>query len=223
VGLTYGTGPLSGRAALELIEDSPRWVRGMVGGETVVDSRRVKLLHAPGHLPVWLFPESDVRLDSIPARAVQRRHGLVRIDFAALDQWLEEDEPQVGHPPDPYHRIDVRRTSRHVRVSIGGTVVAESRGAHVLFETGLPPRWYLPRADLVAEAVESEHRTVCAYKGEATHFDVAGEDAVAWTYEQPLHDGLPVKDLVAFYDERVDVEIDGQPQERPRTQWSRRR
>jgi uncharacterized protein (DUF427 family) len=204
-----------------VIEESPRWVRGRLGGETVVDSKRVKLLYRPDHvLPVWLFPEEDVRVGAIPPDAVSRHDDLLHVDFNALDEWLEEEEPQVGHPPDPHHRIDVRRTSRHVRVSIGGRKVAESRSAKALFETKLPVRWYLPREDISAELEPSDHRTTCAYKGHATHFDVAGEKAVAWTYEDPLHDGLPVKGLVAFYNERVDLEIDGEPQERPRTQWS---
>ena len=206
-----------------MIEESPRWVRGRLGGETVVDSRRVKLLYEEGkQLPIWVFPEEDVRLDLVRAEAVTRHDGLVHVDFGALDEWLEEDEPQIGHPPDPHHRIDVRRTSRRVRVSIGGREVAHTTRARALFETGLPVRWYIPREDISTELEPSDHRTVCAYKGRATHFDVAGEEAVAWTYEDPLHDGLPVKDLVAFYDERVDVEVDGEPQERPRTQWSRR-
>jgi uncharacterized protein (DUF427 family) len=204
------------------LEDSPRWVRGRLGGETVVDSKRVKLLYEPDRkLPVWLFPEEDLRLDAIPAKAIRRQDGLVHVDFDALDEWLEEDEVQVGHPPDPYHRIDVRRTSRRVRISIGGRVVADTTRARALFETGLPTRWYIPREDIEAELEPSDHRTVCAYKGHATHFSVAGEDAVAWTYEDPLHDGQPVKDLVAFYNERVDVEVDGEREERPRTQWSR--
>jgi uncharacterized protein (DUF427 family) len=204
-----------------VIEESPRWVRGRLGGRTVVDSKRVKLLYEPGHkLPVWLFPEEDVRLDAIPADAIRGHEGLVHVEFRALDEWLEEDEPQIGHPPDPHHRIDVRRTSRRVRISIGGRVVADTTHARALFETGLPVRWYLPREEIDAELRPSDHRTVCAYKGHATHFDVAGEEAVAWTYEDPLHDGLPVKDLVAFYNERVDIEVDGEPQERPRSQWS---
>jgi uncharacterized protein (DUF427 family) len=202
-----------------VIEESPRWVRGRLGGETVVDSKRVKLLYEPGRLPVWL-PEEDLRMDAIPAEAVRRHGDLVHVEFRALDEWLEEDEPQIGHPPDPYHRIDVRRTPRHVRVSIGGRLVAESRNAKALFETKLPVRWYLPREDVSADLEPSDHRTTCAYKGHATHFDVAGERAVAWSYEDPLHDGLPVKDLVSFYNERVDIQVDGEPQERPRTQWS---
>jgi uncharacterized protein (DUF427 family) len=203
-----------------VIEESPRWVRGRLGGETVVDSKRVKLLYESDRLPVWLFPEEDVRLDSIPADAVRRHGDLVHVQFVALDEWLEEDETQIGHPPDPHHRIDVRRTSRRVRISIGGRVVADTTRTRALFETGLPVRWYMPRGEIALDLLPSDHLTVCAYKGHATHFDVAGERAVAWSYADPLHDGLPVKDLVAFYNERVDIELDGEPQERPRTQWS---
>jgi uncharacterized protein (DUF427 family) len=153
---------------------------------------------------------------------VTRREDLVHVDFGALDEWLEEDEPAIGHPRDPYHRIDVRETSRHVRVSIEGRTVADTRRARALFETSLPTRWYIPREDVQAELEPSEHRTTCAYKGHATHYDVAGEEAVAWCYEEPLHDALPVRGLIAFYNERVDVEVDGELEERPETQWSRR-
>jgi len=204
------------------IEPYPRWVRGRLGGETVVNSRRAHLVWDEGKtIPVYAFPTGDVRLDLIPADAVSPRGELVHVAFHALDEWFEEDHRQVGHPPDPYKRIDVRPSSRHVRVSIGGRVVAETRRAKALFETGLPVRWYIPREDVLAELEPSDHRTVCAYKGQALHFDVAGEQAVAWSYPEPLHDGLPVAGLIAFYDERVDVEVDGQVQERPATQWSR--
>ena len=203
------------------VVDYPRWVRGRLGGETVVDSKHARLLYLDGRkLPVYGFPEDDVRVEAVPADAITRHDDLVQVDFHALDEWLEEDEPQVGHPPDVFHRIDVRPTSRHVRVSIRGRVVAETTRARALFETGLPVRWYIPREDILAELEPSDHRTVCAYKGHATHFDVAGEGAVAWSYPDPLHDGEPIRDLIAFYDERVDVEVDGEPQRQPVTQWS---
>jgi uncharacterized protein (DUF427 family) len=229
--LTYARGPLGPRPSGEFnfeaprevryAEDSPRWMRACRGGETVADSRRTKLLYRSGKLPMILFPPEDVRRDLLPDDAVHEHEGMLEIDFDAVDQWLEEDEELVGHARDPYHRIDTRRTSRHVRVSIGGRPVAETNRAVVLFETGLPPRFYIPREDLIAELEPSDHPTTCAYKGHARHFSVAGEDAVAWTYEHPLHDALPVKGLVSFYNERVDLEIDGDLEERPQTQWSR--
>ena len=177
---------------MEYLERSPRWVRGRLGGETVVDSRNVRLLHESNRLPVWLFPEEDVRLDLIPEEAVQRRHDLVQIDFDALDEWLEEDELLFGHPRDPYHRLDVRPTSRRVRISIGGEVVADTERSVVLFETGLPPRWYLPREDMKAELEPTDQSTVCAYKGQAEHFSVAGEEAIAWSYADPEREVEPI-------------------------------
>jgi uncharacterized protein (DUF427 family) len=203
------------------IEDSPRWIRARLGGELVADSRRSKLLWEDLPFPVHVFPEEDVRLDLIPSDAVTRHNGLVEIEWDAMDEWLEEDEVQVGHARDPHHRIDTRRTSRSVRVELDGQVVAETNRAVVLFETGLPPRWYIPREDVRVELEPSDRKTTCAYKGHATHYDAAGEHAIAWSYEDPLHDAVPVKGLVCFYNERVDLEVDGEREERPHTQWSR--
>jgi uncharacterized protein (DUF427 family) len=170
---------------------------------------------------VHVFPAEDVRLDLLPPNATTRHEGLVEIAWDAPDKWLEEDEELLGHARDPFHRIDARRTSRHIRVSIGGEVVADTRRAVALFETGLPTRWYIPRDDVLAELSRNDgHRTTCAYKGHATHWDAGGEQAIAWSYELPLNDAMPVRSMVAFYNERVDIEVDGEPEERPRTQWS---
>jgi uncharacterized protein (DUF427 family) len=188
----------------------------------VADSRRTKLLYEEGQvLPRHVFPEEDVRLDLLPPEATTRHDGLVEIAWDAADEWLEEAEELLGHARDPFHRIDARRTSRHIRVSIGGEIVADTRRAVALFETGLPTRWYIPRDDVLVELGRSDgHRTTCAYKGHATHWDAAGEPAIAWSYELPLNDAIPVRSMIAFYNERADIEVDGEREERPRTQWS---
>ena len=146
------------------------------------------------------------------------------LDFAAFS-WLEEDEPVVGHPRDPFHRIDVRSSSRAVRVSHGDLLLAESTRARFLFEGVLPiVRYYLPREDVAVDLVRSDHETTCAYKGHATHWSVGSDpdlQSIAWTYEEPLSDALPVAGLVAFYTERLDLAIDGTPLPRPVTPWSR--
>jgi uncharacterized protein (DUF427 family) len=140
--------------------------------------------------------------------------------------WMEEDQHVVGHPHDPFSRIDVLRSDRHVVVSLDGVVLADSERPTVLYETGLPPRWYLPREDVRMDLLEStDSRTVCAYKGFASYFSVvdageAGRD-VAWTYLDPLHEVEQVRGLVCFFSELTDLEIDGEPQKRPRTYWSR--
>jgi uncharacterized protein (DUF427 family) len=138
------------------------------------------------------------------------------------DRWLVEDEPAVAHPRDPYHRVDVYATTRHVRVLVDGRCLADSTRATALFETGLPPRLYLPREDVRNDLLaSSETRTLCAYKGEASHFSAPGHEDIAWTYLEPLPDAERVRGLIAFYGERVDLELDGELEERPVTQWSR--
>jgi len=150
--------------------------------------------------------------------------GYVVLDFRAFEAWYEEDEPNVGHPRDPFHRIDVLASSRHVRLELDGQVLAESSRPALLFETMLPVRYYLPRQDLRAALSPSDTRTYCAYKGQASYWSATVGDQVirdiAWTYEQPLHDAVQVRGLIAFFDERIDVTVDGERRERPITPWS---
>jgi uncharacterized protein (DUF427 family) len=150
--------------------------------------------------------------------------GYVVLDFPAFDSWSEEDEPIVGHPRDPFHRIDVLASSRHLRLELDGQVLAESSRPMLLFETMLPVRYYLPREDIRAELVPSHTHTYCAYKGRAAYWSasVGGRlvPDLAWTYQEPLTDASRVGGLVAFFNERVDVVLDGQRSERPVTPWS---
>jgi uncharacterized protein (DUF427 family) len=144
--------------------------------------------------------------------------GYVALAFAEFD-WYEEDERILGHPRDPYHRVDVLRSSRPVRVEVDGDVVAETTRARLLFETQLPTRFYLPREDVRADLQPTESRSYCPYKGEASYWSLeAGgrvlED-IGWTYEEPLPDAVKIAGLVAFWDERVDVFVDGERRGRP--------
>ena len=152
--------------------------------------------------------------------------GYVVLDFGAFDTWWEEDEVNVGHPREPFHRIDVLRSSRQVRLELDGQVLAESSRPQLLFETLLPIRFYLPREDVLAELVPSPTRTTCAYKGYASYWSlvVGGREVtdLAWTYEKPLREASEVAGRVAFFDERVDVVLDGVRRERPVTPWSER-
>ncbi len=229
--LTVGRGPFgndpAGRfnveidppGALLFWDPVPYRVRALLEQETVLDSRRVMLLHETGFLPVWHFPEDDLRADLVvpstrtrtseskgearyrsirvgdrvapdsvwsyasPPEPASFLAGYVALDWHSFDEWFVEDEQAFGHPRDPYSRIDVFRTTRHVR-------------------------W-----------------TRCAYKGSASywHLDVGGRrhDDLVWSYPAPQHDAEPVRDLLAFFNERVDLEVDGELGERPRTQWSR--
>ena len=225
--LTAGWGPLGedrrGRLSFEApprasyVEDYPRRVRGSRAGETVIDSLRAKLLWVTGAQPQYCFPEEDAAGLGKPAPGLE---GWSLVPFDAVDAWHEEDEQVYGHVRDPYHRVDVYPTSRLVRISLAGELLAESHRAQALFETALPARWYLPRVDVHAELTRSEKVTVCAYKGFATHWSIPAATDVAWSYEEPLRDAEPVRDLVSFYNEHVDVELDGEPQDRPVTPFS---
>ncbi len=151
--------------------------------------------------------------------------GLVLLDFTGFDAWMEEDEPIVAHPRDPFHRVDVLRSSRHVVVEVGGVVVAETRRPVMLFETGLPMRTYIPREDVRTDLlVPSPTRSRCAYKGEASYWSLplAGEDGadLVWSYEAPLREVAEVAGLMCVFDERADVTVDGLPVPRPVTPWS---
>ena len=153
--------------------------------------------------------------------------GHVVLDFHGLEEWYEEDQRIVSHPRDPFHRIDVLPSSRHVRLELDGHVLAESTRPHLLFETLLPVRYYLPRDDVRVDLHPSGTKTYCAYKGEASYWspDLGGTVVpdLTWSYQDPLHDAMEVGGLIAFFDERVDVTVDGVPRERPVTPWSRPR
>jgi uncharacterized protein (DUF427 family) len=173
---------------------------------------------------VHIVPGTEYDLPGAPRAAFRPDDpmlaGGLLLDFRAFTRWQEEDEDVVGHPHDPFHRIDVRVATRQVEVRHAGTVLATSDRVHVLTETMLPVRYYFPRNDVRLDLMtRSDTSTVCAYKGTAAYFAVDGDD-LAWTYEQPLHDALDVKDEIAFFNERVDLSVDGVQVERPRTPWS---
>jgi uncharacterized protein (DUF427 family) len=143
------------------------------------------------------------------------------LDFHGFDEWYEEDERNLGHPRDPFHRIDVVHSSRHVKVEAGGDVLAKSSRPYLLFETHLPPRYYLPPEDVRTDLLRpSDTASRCAYKGQASYWALDGVGDVAWTYGAPLREAAEVTDRIAFFNERVDITVDGEPLQRPHTPWS---
>jgi uncharacterized protein (DUF427 family) len=152
----------------------------------------------------WSYPEP---LPGCPPLA-----GLVSFDLERLDTWYVEDETLLGHPRDPFHRVDARRSSRSVVVRVGGVVVAETRAPVAVFETGLPVRYYVPEADLHREVfAPSQTVTVCPYKGVASyeHVTVAGQryEDTAWCYQDPLLEALPVAGYRSFDGPDVEVRV----------------
>lgn len=272
--LTIGTGPFGEQSTGEFnfevgaprnhalyLEDSPRRVRAEFGGEAVADSRRAKLLHERGYLPVYYFPREDIRMELLegtdhtthcpfkgdarywsvkvgdrvaenaawnypePLESSPHLTELVAFYWGAMDRWLEEDEEVFVHPKDPYHRVDVLESSRRVKVSVNGEVVAETQRPRILFETGLPPRYYIPREDVHTDLLAPTGTTTqCPYKGTASYWSVevggGRVEDVVWSYPEPLPEARKTRDLMCFYDEHVDIELDGEEQQRPRTKWS---
>jgi uncharacterized protein (DUF427 family) len=144
-----------------------------------------------------------------------------------MDRWLEEDEELIGHVRDPYHRVDVLDSSRHVKVSLDGVVLAETHRPKALYETGLPVRWYIPpedvRLDLLAH---SDKQSICAYKGQASYLSVRPngslQEDLVWTYPEPRRDAERIRGHLCFYNEFVDIEVDGEALPRPESPFSRR-
>jgi uncharacterized protein (DUF427 family) len=167
-----------------------------------------------GDRPAAGFALDDAALD-----------GYIVLDFTAFDRWLEEDQPVESHAVDPFHRVDLRRSSRHVRIEIDGEPIAETSRPVLLFETSLPTRFYVPLADVDAELIPSDLRTRCPFKGRAAWWSVEAAGRrhadIGWTYQETLPETVALRDHVAFWDERVDVIVDGVPRERPTTAVSK--
>jgi len=156
---------------------------------------------------------------------VEDLRGLVRFEWDAMDSWFEEDVEVYVHPRSPEARLDTLASSRHVRVLIDGEAVADSVRPTILFETGLPPRYYLPQTDVRMDLLtRTATSSGCPYKGFAHYWSVtvggATHDDIAWGYRTPLPESEAIAGLVCFYNEKVDLEIDGVVPARSRTQFS---
>jgi len=163
----------------------------------------------------WRFPDSPI----------EELRTAIRLDWDAMDAWFEEDEEVYVHPRSPYTRVDVLRSSRHVQVEVDGVTVADSVRPVLLFETGLPTRYYLPKTDVRLDLLTpTDSTTQCPYKGTAEYYSVTIDgtkhDDAVWWYRAPLHESAGIAGLVCFYNEKVDLIVDGERLERPRTKFS---
>lgn len=227
------------------VEPTPRRIRVRLGGTVVADSTRAQLLVQFGGLdgfPTYYIPLDDVRpgvlVDESDGRwsvAAGRRRaeaaawtndafpelkGHVSFSWKLLD-WFEEDEQVFVHARSPYHRVDTLRASRRVEVFIGGERVANSIRPVLLFETSLPTRYYLPFADVRTDLLTaSDTISACPFKGSARYWSHPDVPDVAWSYPDPIPEIPKIRDLLCFYNERVDLVIDGVPQERPSSPFS---
>lgn len=196
-----------GDVRMDLLEATDHATRCPVKGDasywSVVVGERV------AENAAWSYPR--------PIDGAPRIDGYVALVWEAMDAWFEEEAEISGHARDPYHRIDVLPTSRQIRIAVGGEVVAETARARVLFETGLPPRWYIPPDDVREDLLIPDDTTSqCPYKGTPDYRSLKLGDRVekglVWTYREPLREAADVAGLLCFYDERVDLEVDGELQ-----------
>lgn len=200
---------------------------------------RAELLEADGKKPTHSPSRGDGHTFTVRAGGKEASRGAlryedstieelrdaIRLEWNAMDAWFEEDEEVFTHPRDPYTRVDVLASSRHVRVEVAGITIAESGSPRLLLETGLPARYYLPkphvRLDLL---VPSETVSHCPYKGRSEYWSVRARGELhpdlAWSYRSPLPESQKITGLIAFYNEKVDTYVDGVLQERPVTKFS---
>jgi uncharacterized protein (DUF427 family) len=244
--------------ATDHIEPVPRRIRGVLGGQVVLDTTHALYVWEWPNYPQYYIPVADVRADVLIdeqhtqrlSRGAARRHGLrlgeivrpssarlytddaleglagtVRFDWDALDAWFEEDEQVFVHPRNPYTRVDALRSTRRVRIELDGALLAESASPVMVFETGLPTRYYLNRTEINFDhLIPVDTVTSCPYKGMTSGYwsvrvgDTTYPD-LAWTYDFPTRQLLPIAGLIAFYNEKVDVILDGDTLPRPTTHF----
>lgn len=150
--------------------------------------------------------------------------GYVSFDWASMDAWFEEDEEVYFHARDPYTRIDVVQSSRNIRIEIDGAVVAETNQPRILFETGLPARYYMPKTDVRMDLLRpTGTATHCPYKGTARYWsiNVGGQEHqdLVWGYDSPFQEAMDIAGYVSFWNEKLDVYVDGKLEGKPKTKF----
>ncbi len=175
-----------------------------------------------GEASYWALETGGIRIENAawsyrePLAAASNLKGLLAFDWKKIDHWFEEDEEIFGHPRDPYHRVDVRASTREVRVVFAGETIAETRRGLFLFETGMPTRYYIPPQDVASSFLTpTRRRTICPYKGRASYWSIKVGDRVAedavWSYAETLPECPRIHDYFCFYPEKVDrIEVEGE-------------
>jgi uncharacterized protein (DUF427 family) len=179
-------------------------VQALRDGRMVIDTERVLMVHRQGSPLSYLFHADEV--GDLPAQPEPEAPGFVHVPWDAVDTWLEEGRELVHYPPNPYHRVDCRPTKRRLRVSAAGTIVVDTDDTVIVFETALEPRLYVDPAHVRTDLLRrSETSSYCNYKGFATYWSCDGADDIAWSYEDPPPESLPIKGFLSFDAGRADV------------------
>jgi uncharacterized protein (DUF427 family) len=190
------------------VEPHRRRVQGLVDGVPVIDTEHALLVHRVGRPLSFAFPADEV--GELPSEAEPAAPGFVQVPWDAVDAWYEEGRRLVHYPPNPYHRVDCRPTTRRLHVEVAGTTLVDTDDTIILFETAIAPVLYvapeLVRMDLLEQTGTTSY---CNYKGVATYWRAKVDDRVvedvAWSYEDPLDESVRIKGCLSFDTERVDV------------------
>ena len=230
----------------------PKWIRVYLGGKCIANSTNVKLVRESGQLPVYYFPQKDIEMSLLSKASEDAGKSIwtvqvddtqakesawsysdrpeiedyIAFEWKKMDEWYEEDEQDYVHARDPFKRIDVIASSRTVEVKMHGHIVAQTERPVLLFETGLPIRYYIPKMDVRQDLLmPGNKKTQCPYKGNATHFSIQVEgesiENIAWSYPFPTPEMSKIKNMISFYQERLDdFYVNGQRIEKAKTPWS---
>ena len=216
--MVTGHGPLSSApagwfspkvaAGVIYVEPHPRRVQAVRGGSMVIDTERALLVHRRNHPLSYAFPADEV-ID-LPTESVSEAPGFVHVPWDAVDTWTEEGRTLVHYPPNPYHRVDYRPTTRRLHVEVAGTTLVDTDDTVIVFETALAPRLYVQPGHVRTELLrQSDTSSYCNYKGYATYWSAVVGDTevqdVAWNYSDPPPESLPIKGFFSFDAARADV------------------
>jgi uncharacterized protein (DUF427 family) len=221
VSLTAAKGPLgndrtgwfsaSVPSGVVFIEPHPRRVQAMVDGQAVIDTEHALMVHRPGRPLSYVFPPDEV--GDLPTEPELEAPGYVTVPWDAVDAWFEEGRELVHYPPNPYHRVDIRPTRRHLRVEAAGAVLVDTDDTLILFETALGPKLYVDPAHVRTDLLQrSDTTSYCNYKGHATWWSAVVDGAVvedvAWSYDEPLPESVDIAGFFSFEPTVADVEAE---------------
>ncbi len=209
--MVTGYGPLSSApagwfspalpAAVVYVEPHPRRIWAIKDGQTVIDTERALLVHRPDRPLSYAFPADLV--PDLPGEPVAEAPGFVQVPWDAVDTWTEEGRTLVHYPPNPYHRVDCRPTTRRLRVEVADTALVDTDETVIVFETALDPRLYVHPAHVRRDLLrQSDTSTYCNYKGYATYWSAVVGDTeiqdVAWCYLDPPPESRPITGFFSF-------------------------
>jgi uncharacterized protein (DUF427 family) len=219
----YGPGPFPGNLPTYYFPQDDVHMEALApsaeqGRRAAVSYQTVRIGERVAERGAWI-------VQSPPPEFASLQH-MVSFHWERMDGWYEEEEEIFVHARDPHKRVDVLASSRHVRVSIAGVTIAETRRPYLLFETPLPARYYIPREDVRADLLTpTDHTSRCPYKGIAQYWSVTAGgrtyENIVWSYPDPIVENPKIKGLLCFFNEQVDLLVDGVLQPRPLTPWSK--